>query len=203
MKQAAILYALSSVGPRLARVRTRTWVFIGLGLAAVLALMAWAAITVLSWAWGQVPVLAETGRQAAGVAMEKVDQVAPGLKTQFEPLLGEVGLGKSEKAVEPPAADVSGNDLPDVARYPGAARTYFAREAGRTELRYKGEGEIRAVLDHYTSQLAAAGYAHEILSATPEAERHRFEKAGNTLDFEIRKAGAAGKVEVILVNNAN
>lgn len=201
MKQAAILYALSNIGSRLTRVRTRTWVFIGLGLAAVLALMAWAAIAVLSWAWGQVPALAETGRQATGAAMDKVEQVAPDLKGQLAPLLGSVGLSLPEIAGEEPAADVSGNDLPGVARYPGSVRTYYAREAGRTELRYMGQGEVRAVLDHYVSQLGAAGYAQEILSATPEAERHRFVKAGDTLDFEIRKTGADGKVEVILVNN--
>lgn len=201
MKQAAILYALSNIGPRLARVRTRTWVLLGLSVAAVLGLMAWAAIAVLSWAWGQVPTLAETGSQAAGTAMEKVEQVAPGLKGQLDPLLGSVGLSVPGIADEAPAADVSGSDLPGVARYPGSVRTYFAREAGRTELRYMGQGEVRAVLDHYVSQLAAAGYAQEILSATPEAERHRFVKAGDALDFEIRKTGAGGKVEVILVSN--
>lgn len=199
MKQAAILYALSGIGSRLARVRARTWVLLGLGVAAVLALLAWAAVAVLSWAWGQVPALAESGRQAAGAAMEKVDQVAPGLKTQLDPLLADVGLGRAEA----PAADVSGSDLAGVARYPGAIRTYYARTAGRTELRYMGRGDIRAVLDHYAAQLVAAGYAHEVLSATPEAERHRFAKTGDTLDFEIRKGKAAGAVEVILVNNVN
>lgn len=201
MKQAAILYALSNIGPRLVRVRTRTWVILGLGVAAVLGLMAWAAIAILSWAWGQVPALAETGRQATGAAMDKVEQVAPDLKGQLAPLLGSVGLSLPVIAGEEPAADVSGNDLPGVVRYPGSVRTYYAREAGRTELRYMGQGEVRAVLDHYVSQLGAAGYAQEIWSATPEAERHRFVKAGDTLDFEIRKTGADGKVEVILVNN--
>lgn len=201
MKQAAILYALSNVGSRLARVRTRTWVFIGLGVAAMLALMAWAAIVVLSWAWGQIPALAESGKQAAGAAMEKVEQVAPGLKGQLDPLLGSVGLPATGRAVDSPAADVSGNDLPGVARYPGSIRTYYARETGRTELRYMGQGDFRAVLDHYVSQLTAAGYAQEVLSATSEAERHRFAKAGHALDFEIRKAGADGGVEVVLVNN--
>lgn len=201
MKQAAILYALNSIGPRLARVRTRTWVFIGLGVTAVLALMIWAAIAVLSWAWGQVPALAETGRQAAGAAMEKAGQAAPGLKTQLEPLLGMAGLNKAEHGSEQPTADVSGNDLPGVARHPGSVRTYFAREAGRTELRYMVQAEMRAVLDHYLAQFAAAGYGQEVLSATPEAERHRFAKAGDTLDFEIRKAGAGGGIEVVLVHN--
>lgn len=199
MKQAAILYALSGIGSRLARVRARTWMFLGLGVAAVLALLAWAAVAVLSWAWGQVPALAESGRQAAGAAMAQAEQVAPGLKTRLEPLLGEAGLGKAEA----PAADVSGSDLAGVARYPGSVRTYYAREAGRTELRYLGKGEIRAVLDHYAAQLAAAGYAHEVLAAAPEAERHRFAKTGDALDFEIRKGKAAGTVEVILVNNVN
>lgn len=196
MKQAAILYALSSIGPRLARVRARTWVFIGLAVAAILGLMAWAAIAILSWAWGQVPALAETGKTAAGTAMEKVGQVAPGLKGQLDPLLGEVGLGKAGK----PANDVSGNDLPGVARYPGSARTYYAREAGRTELRYRGQGDLHAMLGHYVSQLKAAGYAQEVLSATPEAEKHRFVKAGDAVDFEIRKTGEDGSVEAVLVH---
>ncbi len=201
MKQAAILYALSDVGSRLARVRTRTWVFIGLGIAAMLALLAWAAVAVLSWAWGQIPALAESGKQAAGAAMEKVEQAAPGLKGRLDPLLGSVGLSPTGRAIDPAAADVSGNDLPGVVRHPGSVRTHYARETGRTELRYMGQGDFRAVLEHYVSQLTAAGYAQEVLSATPEAERHRFAKAGHTLDFEIRRAGMDGKVEVILVNN--
>lgn len=201
MKQAAILYALSNIGPRLVRVRTRTWVFLGLGVAAVLALLAWAAIALLSWGWGQVSGLAESGRQAAGTAMEQVDRVAPELKARLEPLLGEAGLALPGKTTEAPATDVSGNDLPGVARHPGLLRTHYAREAGRTELRYTGQGEIRAVLNHYVSQFGAAGYAQEILSATPETERHRFVKSGQVVDFEIRRAGADGRVEVILVND--
>lgn len=196
MKHAVILYALSSIGGRLARVRARTWVFIGLTVAALLGLMAWAAIAVLSWAWGQAPALAETGKGVAGAAMEKVGQVAPGLKTQIDPLLAGTGLGKAGMT----ANDVSGNDLPGVARHPGANRTYYAREAGRTELRYSGQGELHAVLAHYATQLKAAGYAQEVLSAEPEVERHRFVKAGETLDFQIRKAGGGSSVEATLVH---
>lgn len=201
MKQAAILNALGNFGARIARVRTRTWVLIGLGVVAVLGLMAWAAIAILSWAWGQVPSLAETGRQAAGVAMDKVEQVAPGLKGQLDPLLGSAGLSLPEIAGEPPAVDVSGQDLPGLARYPGSARVFYAREAGRTELRYAGQGELPAVLAHYVTQLSATGYAQEVLSATPDAERHRFVKTGRVLDFEIRRDGADGRVEVILLDN--
>lgn len=201
MKRAAFIYVLGSLAPGLSRVRRRTWIMIGLGVLALVAILAWAAITMLSWLWGQIPAMAESGRQAAGAAMEKVEQVAPGLKTQLGPLLDEAGLPGPESAGQQPPGDVSGNDLPGLTRYSGLLMTYYAREAGRTELRYAGQGDFRTVLGHYASQFAAAGYAQEDLSATPEAERHRFVKAGDTLDFEIRKAGADGKVEVILVDN--
>lgn len=85
MRQAAYGYFLGNIVSRLLNVRKRTWAFIGLGGMALVALLAWAAFALLSWVWGQLPAMTETGRQAAGVAVDRIAQVAPGLKAQLEP----------------------------------------------------------------------------------------------------------------------
>lgn len=202
MKQAAILYAMGNIGTRLAQVRKRTWIMIGLGLFGFMALLAWAAIALLMWLWGQVPVAAESGRQLAGNAMEKAAQVVPALKTQLEPWLGgnaeEAAL--QAKAGDWPSRDVSGAELPGVARFPGLVRTHYVREARRVEMRYSGQGDFQAVLDHYASQFKTAGYLQEVISANPESEKHRFVKSSDAVDFEIRRAGTGGKIEVFLVD---
>lgn len=202
MKQAAILYALGNLGTRLAHVRKRTWVLIGLGFFGLMAVMVWAAIALLMWLWGQVPAAAESGRQLAGAAMEKVGQTVPELKTQLEPWIGGRASEPAQQAMagDWPSRDVSGAELPGVARYPGLVRTHYVREARRIEMRYLGQGDFQAVLDHYASQFKAAGYQQEVMSAGLESEKHRFVKSSDAVDFEIRRAGTGGKIEVVLVD---
>lgn len=199
MRQAAFIYALSHIGPRLARVRARTWILLGAGALALLGLLAWAAIALMSWLWGQASGLAESGKQATGVVMERAGEVAPELKARLDPLLRGAGLPVPSDAPAT-AADVSGSDLAGLERYPGMTRVYFAREASQTELRYAGSGELPTVLKHYVAQFSAAGYLGEILSASPDAERHRFSKPGEVVDFEIRKTGPEGNIEISLIN---
>lgn len=200
MKQAAILYALGHLGPRLRAVRRRTWVLAGLAIVAILAIFAWLVVAILSWGWSQVPVLAESGKQAATAALEKVEQAAPGLKSGMDKLMDETGLS-GKVAGEWSARDVSGIELPGIQRYPGFIRSHYGREKNRVELRYLGDGDIRTVLDHYVSQFVRAGYVQEVLNAAPEFERHRFGKTGDVVDFEIRQSGKDGKVEVIIVDS--
>lgn len=200
MKQAAVLYALGHLGPRLRAVRKRTWVLLGLVIAAVLGIMAWLAVAMLSWAWNQVPAAAESGRQAASATMEKMGQLAPEVKARLEPLLGASGLLSANSAGDWPERDVSGAELPGVVRYPGFVRVHYEREGSRIELRYVGQGNLHAVLDHYVSQFRTSGYEQEVIKASPEVEVHQFVKSSDTIDLEIRRAGTGGRIEVVLVD---
>jgi hypothetical protein len=200
VRQVAILYALAHLGPRLRAVRKRTWVLAGLAIVAILAVVAWLAVAIVSWGWSQVPVLPASGRQAATAALQQVEQVAPGLKSGMDQLIDET-CPAGKEAAEWPAREVSGTELPGVERFPGFVRTRYGREKHRIELRYLGDGDIRTVLDHYTSQFVRAGFVQEVLNATPEFERHRFGKTGGVVEFEIRQSGKGGKVEVIIVDS--
>ena len=72
-------------------IRTRTWLILGGVVLVMLGLMAWAAITVLSWLWAQGPQLAGTGWQIAEEAKTRVEEVAPGLKGEAEKWLPATG----------------------------------------------------------------------------------------------------------------
>ncbi len=197
MKQAASLYALAGILPRLTRVRRRTWFLLAGGALLTLVLVAWAAIALLSWLWGQSSTIVESGRQAAGSAIERVGEVAPGLQETLAPWVG----GRETPADAPvPTRDVSGRDPSDLVRYAGLARTYYANQDGRVEVRYAGAGDMHAALRHYVEQLENAGYRHDILFATPTAERHRFDRAGAVRELELRRTGAAEGFEVVIVD---
>lgn len=200
MKQAAFLYALRHVAPRLMAVRKRTWLLLALGAAVVTLVLAWAAVAVLSWVWGQASNVADSGRQAAGSVYERVEQAVPGVAQVLEPWIG--GVGKSDDRTQPPGRDVSGADPQGLERHAGLVRTYYANDAGRVEVRYTGSGELQAVLRHYVGQLENAGYRHDILLATPAGERHRFSKEGAARELEVRRADIPGRIELIIVDQA-
>lgn len=200
MKQVAILYTLKHFAPRLMAVRKRTWLLLALGAAVVTLLLAWAAIAVLSWAWGQASSVADTGRQAAGSVYERVEQAVPGVAQVLEPWIGD--LSKSVDGGQPPGQDVSGVDPAGLVRFPGLVRTYYANDAGRVEVRYTGAVDMQAALRHYVGQLENAAYRHDILLATPASERHRFSRDGVSRELEIRRADAAGRIELIIVDQA-
>lgn len=203
MKQAAILYALGHLGPRLRAVRKRTWLLAGIVGISVLTIVVWLAVAILSWVWNQAPALAESGRQGISTALDKMGQVAPEMKNQLEPLISGSGISPSNNTDDWPAQDVSGIELPGVVRYPGFVRSHYLRGDGRIELRYVGQGSLHAVLDHYVNQFRASGYDQEVIKATPEVEIHRFAKPSDTVDFEIRRASAKDNIEVVLVDVIN
>lgn len=95
---------------------------------------------------------------------------------------------------------MSGSELAGVDRYPGFVRSHYVREARKIERRYVGPGDLRAVLDHYASQLKAAGYVQEVVAASPQAERHRFVRPSDEIDLEIRRDATNGRIEVILAD---
>ena len=185
----------------LRRIRMRTWVILAAVGLVILGLMAWAAIAILSWLWGQAPTVTEAGKRLTGGAVTQIEQVAPGLKKQVDQWLP--GLREQAAPWLPgaatalPASDVSGTDLGPVPRYPGLARNYFAREGQTVEVRYAGPAAFAAVLAHYVQGFAAAGYTQEVISATSQGEQHRFGRDQESIDLSLlRRPG--GLLEVSL-----
>lgn len=158
------------VTDRIARVRRRTWILLGFGLLLLFGLAIWAAIALLGWFFGQARELGASAPEAARGALatveRQVDQVAPGAREKIAEYLP--ALKPKERAFR----EVSGTDIAPVPRYPGLVRTYWHREGARISVHYEGHAELSAVLDHYIRGFAELGYAHDLRSATPEAETH-------------------------------
>lgn len=185
---------LAQAASWLGNIRARTWLILG-GLAfAIVGLLVWAGIALLSWLWAQAPVATETGKRLADAAAATVEQAAPGLKEQAARWLP--GLGEA-----PPARDVSGTDLGPVPRFPGLVRSHYARDGETTEVRYAGRADFDAALAHYVRGFADAGFAQEVISATPEEERHRFRHGQESIEFALmRRPG--GLIEVRLQHSS-
>lgn len=170
-------------------VSARTWVILACVIAVVIGLLTWAGTAALTWLDARVPVATETGKRLAGEAAARVEQVAPGLQEQARQWLPELrdqlgqwlpGLGD-----EPPASDVSGDNIGPVPRYPDLVRSHFARDELGAEAAYAGYAGLDTVLAHYVQGFATAGYAHEVVSATPESERHRFRRHQESIDLSL------------------
>jgi len=164
--------AVSALG----KVRARTWLILGAIVLGILGLVAWAGIALLSWLWGQFSVLSETGKRFAGETMTQIEQVVPGLKEQ-------IGQWVPDLVENPPTSDVSGTDAGPVARFPGLVRSHFARGAKTVEVRYAGRATFEAVRAHYVQGFAAAGYAHEVVNGSADAEHHRFKRDQESIDL--------------------
>jgi len=169
---------LARAASRLKRVRMRTWLILGAVMLGFFALVIWAGIALMSWLWGQAPAATEAGKRLTGAAVTQVEQVAPGVRDQVEQwvpgLKGQLEKWVPGLAGEPPASDVSGTDAGPVPRYPGLARSYFARDGNTQEVRYTGRAVLDGVLTHYVQGFTAAGYTQQVISASPDGEQHRF-----------------------------
>jgi hypothetical protein len=186
----------SNGAPRLFGLRRGTWIGLGLSLLVLAGLSIWAVVSVAAWLFGKVPEATEAGRQAAGVAIEKAEQVLPGIREQVGVWMP--GAAKGEPAATSAAGtvrDVSGSDLGPVARYPGLSREHFIDDGARTAVRFGGGADYPAVLAHYAEGFKAAGYSQGVLSATRTGEHHRY--SGERDQFELRITGQSeGRVEV-------
>jgi len=168
---------LAQVALSFKRIRARTWLILAAVMLALIGLLVWAGIALLSWLWTQGSVVTDAGKRFAGDAMTQVEQVAPGLREQAEQW---VPAGVKEQAgkwlpglgTDLPANDVSGNDVGPVSRFPGLVRSHFARDGQTVEVRYAGGAPFEAVLAHYVAGFAAAGYAQEVMSATTNGVLH-------------------------------
>lgn len=184
------------------QIRGRTWLILAAAVLALIGLLVWAGIMLLSWLWTQGAVVTDAGKRFAGEAMTQVEQVAPGLREQAEQWLPagvkeQTGKWLPGLITDLPANDVSGSDAGPVSRFPGLVRSHFTREGQTVEVRYAGSATFAAVLAHYVEGFVAAGYAQEVMSATTEGEQHRFSRGEESIDLSLLRH-RSGQVEVRL-----
>ncbi len=181
--------------PGLLQVRRSTWIAAGLSMLVLMGLMAWAAIALIGGLWGQARNLSETApdvvRDATRAAVGQVEVIVPGVREKLADIVPAL-------KAEPPARDVSGTDVGPVARYPGLARSYWHREGREISVRYEGAADYAAVLDHYVSGFAVQGYRQNVLSASPDTERHEYLKDADRVGFVLARE-AKGEVKVTIV----
>jgi hypothetical protein len=177
--------------PRLVQVQRGTWLALAIGMMGVLALLIWVAVALFGWLWGQAQTLTDAAPDAARTVIAKVENTVPDAREK---------LGEIVPALKPapPPRDVSGTDIGPVARYPGLARSHWHREGREITMRYEGPADYAAVLDHYVKGFAAQGYAQNVLSATPDQEKHDYLKGGDRVAFTLAQQ-PKGKVKVTLV----
>ncbi len=74
------------------------------------------------------------------------------------------------------------------------------REGPNVEVGYRGRASLERVLEHYTLGLVAAGYAHEVMSATAKGEQHRFGNGTESIELSLlRRADDLLEVQVKLL----
>ena len=194
MNKPGLFAFAAQFAPRLFQVRRRTWIVVGVGLLVLFGLLIWAALALVGWFFGQAQNWMGAAPKAARGAMERVEQVVPGVREK----LGEFVPGLKPS---PPPRDVSGTDVGPVARYPGLARTSWQREGKQVTIEYEGEADYTAVLDHYAREFSAQGYAQTVLSAQPDAETHEYTKGGERVTLKIAqlpKGAVSARIETTL-----
>ena len=191
MRQAGLVAFFAQFLPRLVQVQRGTWLALAFGMTGVLALLIWVAVALFGWLWGQAQTLTDAAPDAARTVIAQVENTIPGAREK---------LGEIVPALKPAPLprDVSGTDIGPVARYPGLARSHWHREGREITMRYEGPADYAAVLDHYVKGFAAQGYAQNVLSATPEQEKHDYLKDGDRVAFTLTQQ-PKGKVKVTLV----
>ena len=193
---------LAQVASSFKQIRARTWLILAAVMLALIGLLVWAGIALLSWLWTQGAAVTDAGKRFAGEAITQVEQVAPGLKDQAEQWLPagvkeQAGKWLPGLGTDLPANDVSGSDAGPVSRFPGLVRSHFARDGQTVEVRYAGSAPFEAVFAHYVVGFAEAGYAQEVMSATTEGEQHRFSRGEESIDLSLLRQ-RSGQVEVRL-----
>ncbi|MDP2882665.1 MAG: hypothetical protein Q8N89_13935 [Azonexus sp.] len=165
---------------RIFLIRRRTWILITGGLFLVLILIIWATISAAGWLFGVARESVSAAPEAVRAVTAQVVQVIPGAREKLGELVPAL-------RAEAPLRDVSGTDPAPVARYPGLSRVHWHRDGRDITVRYGGAANFAAVLDHYVKGFTAQGYRHDLLSATPDEERHEYVKGDDRVGMAISR----------------
>jgi hypothetical protein len=181
MSRLTVLSYFASVAPGVLRVRRSTWIAIGIGLIGLLSLLTWAAIALISNLLGQAKNVTDTLPQTARNVIAQAERVIPGASQAFD-------IWRTATKEAPPPQDVSGTDSSSIARYPGLVRTQWRRDGQQITARYEGPADYAAVLREYTTGFAKQGYTQNLLSASPDEERHEYVKGSDRIQFTIARS---------------
>ena len=191
MTKSGLLILASQFAPRFLAIRPGTWLALGLGLLGFLALLAWAAVALVGWLWGQGKSLADGAPETVRAVVAQVEQAVPGVRET----LGDVVPGLKP---EPPPRDVSGTDIGPVPRHPGLMRSHWQRDGREVTVRYEGRADYVTVLNHYTRGFATQGSVQNVMAAAPETESHEYRKGDERVRFDIAQL-PQGKVRATIV----
>ena len=189
----------------------RSLIGIGIGLLVFVALLIWAALSLIGWLWGQTQSMAGAApdalRNATGGVMEQVKAFAPGAQGVLDQVKASVPgaqgmLDQAKEAVpgahemlagfvpasKPEATlqrDVSGEDLGPVPRYSGSMRTKWQRTGEQAAAEYEGKDDYVKVLDYYANGFIAQGFSRFVQTASTEAETHEYTKGSERFSLSI------------------
>lgn len=199
------------------------------GLAVVIMLI-WLFLSSLGWFVNQLPGVFGNGQQAVDSmfrnglhVLDSSGMVTPEIRSHLDQLsvlvsgerpvveqaIGGVvteGISGVKRYLEDslPVRDVSGIDISPVERYPGFVRTSFATENGKRTVVYSGRADFELVVAHYVAGFERKGYRHDVISASPTRELHRFisdeksETASNLITEMTFIASKDGVLEVVV-----
>jgi hypothetical protein len=163
--------------------KLRRWI---IGAALVTAVIGglglWALIAGGGWIARQLPAWAETAGVATTGLREQAEATLPGVTRQLESWLP----GSA------PSADVGGEDIAGLARFPGLVRTSYELVDGRRHIQYRGPGDWRAAADFYAHELAAQGYRGTVTAASATGETRIYKSERRTIELRVAEAGQLG-----------
>ena len=154
------------------------------------ALLLWALIAGTAFLWRQLPTLTEGGARIAQDALNKGEDVFPGLQEKIKEtspwLAGKVRDILSAGSI--PETDIAGEEIVPVTRYPGMIRTAYALVDHKRTVSYRGKTAYREVIDFYHNEMAALGFRRKVISASQQQETYEYQKGTRKLEFKFEKA---------------
>jgi len=76
-EQIGIIALAAQFAPAIFRVRSGTWLALAIGMAGVLALLIWGALSIAAWLWGQTQALTAAAPEAARTVIAEVENTVP------------------------------------------------------------------------------------------------------------------------------
>ncbi len=211
MNKPNLLTHAASFSPGFLQRNRRSLIGLGIGLLVLVALLIWAALSLVGWIWGQTQSMAGTApealRNTAGGVMEQVKAFAPGAQGVLDQVKASVpgaqGVLDQAKETIPGARellaevvptikpettqqrDVSGEDLGPVPRYSGLMRTKWQRTGEQIAAEYEGKGDYVKVLDYYSKGFINQGFSQSVQAASTEAETHEYTKGSERFNLSV------------------
>lgn len=177
----------------------------GIGLVLAVILAVWAFVAGVGLISEKLPHWISGAEKAGTAALGKAREALPlieGKAGEFSPEIAGAFAGalKSVSPVEKiPAADVGGEDIAGVPRFPGMVRVSFKVLDGMRTVGYKGRAELAAAVDFYGREMSALGFKKAVKSASAGDEVHEYSKAGRMLGFSFKRTASVGVVTTEII----